>query len=157
MKQQVGQKVGALIFGQDFGMAIVPIKCIVNYFVMLIQTERKRRNQDEEEERILTYSMRIRRFKLMEILVEQPLLPKCWFSPTKMKLDLLPALPDAWESGSVNGICARGGFEIAMEWNGKTLKKVTIFSKKGGKTNLISGVKNKEITLKKGQKMEIIW
>jgi alpha-L-fucosidase 2 len=73
------------------------------------------------------------------------------------EIRLLPALPDAWETGTVKGICARGGFEIAMEWNAKTLKKVTVFSKKGGKTKLSSGVKNKEITLKKGQKMEIIW
>lgn len=73
------------------------------------------------------------------------------------EIRLLPALPDAWESGSVKGICARGGFQIAMEWNAKTLKKVTIFSKNGGKTTLISGDKNKTITLKKGQKMEIIW
>lgn len=73
------------------------------------------------------------------------------------EIRLLPALPDAWESGSIKGICARGGFQIAMEWNAKTLKKVTIFSKNGGKTTLISGDKNKTITLKKGQKMEIIW
>lgn len=73
------------------------------------------------------------------------------------EIRLLPALPDAWESGSVKGICARGGFEIAMEWNAKTLKKLTIFSKSGGKTTLICGDKNKEILLKKEQKIEIIW
>lgn len=73
------------------------------------------------------------------------------------EIRLLPALPDAWESGSVKGICARGGFEIAMEWNAKILKKVTVFSKNGGKTKLISGDKNKTVLLKKGQKMEIIW
>lgn len=73
------------------------------------------------------------------------------------EIRLLPALPDAWESGSVKGICARGGFEIAMEWNAKVLKKVTVFSKKGGKTTLISGNTKKAIVLKKGEKMEINW
>lgn len=73
------------------------------------------------------------------------------------EIRLLPALPDAWESGAVKGICARGGFEIAMEWNAKTLKKVTIFSKNGGKTTLICGDKTKSVSLKKGQKLEIIW
>ena len=73
------------------------------------------------------------------------------------EIRLLPALPDAWESGSVKGICARGGFEIAMEWNAKTLKKVTVFSKKGGQTILIFGDKKKSILLKKGQKIEMIW
>jgi alpha-L-fucosidase 2 len=44
-----------------------------------------------------------------------------------------------------------------MEWNAKRLKKVTVFSKNGGKTTLICGDKNKTITLKKGQKLEIDW
>lgn len=73
------------------------------------------------------------------------------------EIRLLPALPDAWESGSVKGICARGGFEIAMEWNSKTLHKVTVFSKLGGKTILISGSKKQSLTLKKGQNIEIVW
>ena len=73
------------------------------------------------------------------------------------EIRLLPALPDAWEDGSVKGICARGGFEIAMEWNAKTLKKVAVFSKNGGITTLICGNSKKTITLKKGQKLDINW
>ncbi|MWB93580.1 glycoside hydrolase family 95 protein [Flavobacterium sp. GA093] len=73
------------------------------------------------------------------------------------EIRLLPALPDAWETGSVKGICARGGFEIAMEWQNKTLKKVIIFSKTGGTTILISGDKKQTITLKKGEQSEINW
>ncbi|PJJ09886.1 alpha-L-fucosidase 2 [Flavobacterium sp. 1] len=73
------------------------------------------------------------------------------------EIRLLPALPDAWGSGSVKGICARGGFEISMEWNNKTLQKVTVLSKTGGKTTLISGEKKKSITLKKGQKVDLTW
>lgn len=74
-----------------------------------------------------------------------------------IEIRLLPALPDAWASGSVKGICARGGFEVSMNWEEKTLKKLTISSKKGGKTTLISGNKTKTISLTAGQKMEIIW
>jgi len=73
------------------------------------------------------------------------------------EIRLLPALPDAWETGSVRGICARGGFEIAMEWNNKILTKISVSSKNGGKTTLISGDKKQNITLKKGQKLEINW
>jgi len=73
------------------------------------------------------------------------------------EIRLLPALPDAWESGSVKGICARGGFEIGMEWSNKTLQKITVFSKAGGKTTLICGDKKQEITLKKGQKVDLTW
>jgi alpha-L-fucosidase 2 len=73
------------------------------------------------------------------------------------EIHLLPALPDAWENGSVKGICARGGFEISMEWAQKKLKNLIIFAKSDGKTILISGDKQKEVVLKKGQKMEIDW
>ena len=73
------------------------------------------------------------------------------------EIKLLPALPDAWESGSVKGICARGGYEISMDWAQKTLKKVIIFAKAEGKTTLICGGKQKHVSLKKGEKMEIIW
>ena len=73
------------------------------------------------------------------------------------EIRLLPALPEAWETGKVKGICARGGFEIAMEWANKKLEKLTIFSKIGGKTTLINGDKKQNVTLKKGQKLEINW
>jgi alpha-L-fucosidase 2 len=70
---------------------------------------------------------------------------------------LLPALPDAWDSGSVKGICARGGFEISMDWENKTVKKVSVTAKKEGKTTLICGNVKKEITLRTGEKVEITW
>ncbi|MFN3488740.1 MAG: glycosyl hydrolase family 95 catalytic domain-containing protein [Emticicia sp.] len=87
-----------------------------------------------------------------EMLVQSDDAERC---PTEIRL--LPALPDVWESGSVKGICARGGFEVSLEWNNKTLKKLIISSKKGGKTTLTSGNKTKTVSLTAGQKMEIIW
>lgn len=76
---------------------------------------------------------------------------------TEHEIRLLPALPDAWESGSVKGICARGGFEVAMEWNNKTIKKLSIYARKSGKTKLYYGNEQKDIALKKGQTMELSW
>ena len=73
------------------------------------------------------------------------------------EIRLLPALPDAWESGSVKGICARGGFEIAMEWSNKTVMVLNISSKNGGKTTLIYGDDKRDVVLKKGEKKTIQW
>jgi hypothetical protein len=44
-----------------------------------------------------------------------------------------------------------------MEWTQKTLKTLVIYAKADGKTTLICGNKQKEVILKKGQKMEIDW
>lgn len=70
---------------------------------------------------------------------------------TENEIHLLPAIPDAWDSGSVNGICARGGFEVSMDWKNGSVKKLRILAKNSGKTTLYFGSVKKEINLKKGQ------
>lgn len=44
----------------------------------------------------------------------------------------LAALPDAWSSGSVSGLMARGHFEVSMSWADKKLLQLTILSRSGG-------------------------
>ena len=55
-------------------------------------------------------------------------------------IELLPALPTtAFQSGSVNGLKARGGFEVAIEWKDGTVIQSTIKSL-NGKTCQLKGV-----------------
>ena len=73
------------------------------------------------------------------------------------EIRLLPALPDAWDSGTIKGIYARGGFELELYWNNKRLDKLIISSKLGGKSTLIYGNQTKVIQLKKGEIQDILW
>jgi alpha-L-fucosidase 2 len=47
-------------------------------------------------------------------------------------IDLLPALPTALPEGEVKGICARGGFELSLQWQRGGLQHVTVLSHAGG-------------------------
>lgn len=53
---------------------------------------------------------------------------------------LLPALPDAWPSGRVEGLMARGGFEVSMKWSCLQLENVEITSRIGGNLRVRSYV-----------------
>jgi alpha-L-fucosidase 2 len=52
------------------------------------------------------------------------------------QVSLLPALPTAWPAGSVSGLLARGGFEIALEWIGGTVLRGSIRSTLGRELRL---------------------
>ena len=56
------------------------------------------------------------------------------------EIHLLPALPTAWPTGRVKGLCARGGFEVDIAWkNGKLAGAVTR-SKLGRKCRIRTNV-----------------
>jgi alpha-L-fucosidase 2 len=52
------------------------------------------------------------------------------------EIHLLPALPEAWSTGYVKGLRARGGFEVDINWRGGRLGGATIRSKVGNTCRL---------------------
>ena len=68
------------------------------------------------------------------------------------ELHLLPALPDAWQEGSIKGLKARGNFEVSINWKNHQLTNAVITSNAGGICKIrtamqvsIAGVKEKPI------------
>jgi len=66
-------------------------------------------------------------------------------------LNLLPALPKVWPNGSVNGLCARGGFEIDLVWKSGALTHAVIHSKLGQPCLIRSGEKEIELKTQAGR------
>jgi alpha-L-fucosidase 2 len=60
-------------------------------------------------------------------------------------IDLLPALPSAWPSGEINGLVARGGFEVDIRWQNNQLVSARIKPRNDG--SCIVGYKEKRIEL----------
>lgn len=64
-------------------------------------------------------------------------------------VQLLPALPDAWQSGKIRGVKARGNFELAIGWEAGRLQSATIQSLSGKRCKLRTPV---SVSIQKGSK-----
>ena len=73
------------------------------------------------------------------------------------EISLLPALPQAWPSGSVRGLRARGGFTVDMAWKGGRLTGATLHSTVGGKCKVRTGERVVEITVPPGGAVPVRW
>jgi alpha-L-fucosidase 2 len=67
------------------------------------------------------------------------------------KIELLPALPDAWKNGNVSGLRARGGFQVDMAWQDGKLISATIHSDNGEPCSVSYGGKTVDLKIKKGR------
>jgi len=61
------------------------------------------------------------------------------------QLDLLPALPDEWATGSVTGLKARGNFRVDLNWKNGQLVQAKIVSGSGGSCRISTRVRVKSI------------
>lgn len=70
-------------------------------------------------------------------------------------IHLLPALPDAWEEGTVYGLCAKGGYEVDITWKDGKMAETVVTSKKGGVCDVRYGNNVVSIKTKKGKSYKI--
>ena len=70
-------------------------------------------------------------------------------------LQLLPALPQAWKSGSATGLCARGGFVVDLTWQEGRLVSATIHSRAGTACSVRYGTRIVPLQIQKGGSVQL--
>lgn len=73
------------------------------------------------------------------------------------RIELLPALPDEWTEGNIDGIKARGGYEISFKWKNHKLLQSTIRAIKNGKVTLVYAGTERTLQLEAGKMVKLIW
>ena len=76
---------------------------------------------------------------------------------TLERIILLPALPAAWNSGSIKGITARGGAVLDIYWKDMQLERVSVYAKTDIETYLIYKNDKRQLKLSKGEKTEFTY
>ena len=70
-------------------------------------------------------------------------------------IELLPALPSQWTDGEVQGLCARGGYEVDIQWQNGRLKEATVKAKKNSSVTVLYDGKAKPFKFKAGQSRRV--
>jgi alpha-L-fucosidase 2 len=72
-------------------------------------------------------------------------------------IEVLPAIPSSWASGSVTGLRARGGFAVDIAWKPGAAVKVVIESERGGTVVVRYHQREQVVTLRAGQRIDVTW
>jgi alpha-L-fucosidase 2 len=71
------------------------------------------------------------------------------------EISLLPALPPSWSDGSVSGLCARGGFDVEIEWKNGKLQSAAIHNSAPAMFKVRYGAKTADFSIKAGQTLHL--
>jgi alpha-L-fucosidase 2 len=82
---------------------------------------------------------------------------ECLLQSHRGRLKLLPALPRAWPRGKVNGLRARGGFEVDLAWSDGKLDRVSILNHAGESAALVYGKTSLALRARKGTRLNYEW
>ncbi len=83
--------------------------------------------------------------------VAEMLLQSQQFVDGKPVIELLPALPKAWATGSVAGLRARGGFTVDLAWEQGTLTRAVVHTQLGRPFQLRYAGQTLDVTLPAGR------
>jgi len=71
-------------------------------------------------------------------------------------IELLPALPAEWGTGSISGLKARGGYELNFAWTDGRVTSATVTSAGGGEVSVKVNGETKKLKVKKGRVCTIL-
>lgn len=70
-------------------------------------------------------------------------------------IELLPATPSQWPSGSISGLRARGGYTVSFSWANGHVSSATLSAVRSGKLTLLMNGTRRTLSLKKGKSVTI--
>ena len=70
-------------------------------------------------------------------------------------VDLLPALPSVWPTGSVRGLRARGAFAVDVEWEDGRLESATLRADRGGPCVVRYGARTLSLQTRPGETIRL--